>query len=621
MKLTIEQKVGQLMIIGWQSDNVDDIIELIKTYHFGNIILFTRNIKSAAKLKIMTEKIQEAAILYNGYPAIIALDQEGGSVRRIYDGLTYVPGPMALAAASSENPFAALQAGLIMGEELNYVGVNLNLAPIVDINSNPYNPVIGIRAFSDDPLKVSKLAMEFSMGLEENHVIPTYKHFIGHGNVSVDSHLDLPRIDTPLKDLYTNELVPYLNKGYQPAAIMTAHILYTALDDRFPATVSDKILRGLLRKELNFNGLIITDCFEMDAISRSFSLNEAGVFAIKATADIVMVSHTFGRQMTVRNGIIDAVKSGDITMEELDARVDNVLSFKEKFINKRVMSVDFKKNQQISEKISLDSVTLVSGYPFLIDQDTVVIGVTNYLSSAAEDPNIEKVDVALEIGKEFGILSKSIDNKNFNVNEIANFVKGKKVVLALTDSHLTLIQKVLYSQLLQVNNKVMLISMRTPYDVLGLESPNCHYAVYEYTKQSINALIKVLKGESAKGVLPVKLSIEGKTNEHQYKNKLIREVISIIEKDYAKNLSLDYVSNEVMISKEHLSRLFKKVTNRNFNEYLLMVRINHAMEHLRNSTLRIYEIGYICGFPNANYFTKRFKSVVGLTPQEYRDNI
>src|SRR5690554_1175642 len=618
--MTLEQKVGQLLIIGWQSDNVYDIVDLIKTYNFGNVILFTRNIKSAEHLKEMTKKIQEAAIKYNGVPAFIAIDQEGGNVRRVYNQVTKVPGHMAIGSASFTNSKAAYQIGKVIGEELKSLGVNFNMAPVADVNSNPFNPVIGIRAFSDDPHLVSKLASGYSKGLEEAKVLSSYKHFIGHGNVVVDSHLDLPHLDTPLEDLMNLELVPYLNKTYQPPAIMTAHILYSALDSRFPATISEKIINGFLRQKLGYKGLVVTDCFEMQAITRAFALSEAAIFSIKATVDLVTISHTFGRQLTARNAIIDAVKKGIITNEELEERLNKILEYKEKYTKQENVYVDFIKNQQIANEISLSSVALISGKPFEIDDETVVIGVTNYLSTIAEDANVENIDVAKRIGEEFNIKYRSIDNKNFNVNEISNFAKGKKVILALSDSHITLVQKVLYAQLIQKPEEVMLISLRTPFDTLQQEAPACHYATFEYTTQSIKSLIKVLKGNEAVGVSPV--NIFKTTTNGKYldiSNQLIRKALEYIDENFAKQINLEDVANELKISREHFSRLFKEHTNQNFIDYLLNTRINAAKKYLSTSTLRVYEIGHLVGFTEASYFGKKFRERVGITPQDYRN--
>jgi beta-N-acetylhexosaminidase len=411
MNLTLEQKIGQLMIIGWQSEKYQDIVELLEKYHFGNVILFTRNIKSFSQIKTAIEKIQEAALKYNGVPAFISVDQEGGNIRRIYEDITHIPGHMAIGAASNFDQNAAYKIGKIVGQELKHLGVNCNFAPVADVNSNQKNPIIGIRAFSDDPEVVSNLASEYAKGLDEHKVIATYKHFIGHGNVTIDSHLDLPHLNTSYQDLEKCELVPYMNPHFKPAAIMTAHILYNQIDDRFPATLSRKIIHETLREKMNFKGLVIGDCLEMDAISRAFALEEAGVFALKATVDLVLVSHTFGRQMKVRNGIIKAVKEGEISLQELDERVENVLRHKNIYAKTLTEeTVDFKKNAQIAKEISLNSVTLAHGEPFPLDENAVVIGVTNYLSSTAEDKNIENMDIAKIIGEEFNIPYRSIDN-------------------------------------------------------------------------------------------------------------------------------------------------------------------------------------------------------------------
>lgn len=618
--MTLEQKIGQLLVIGWQSDNVEDILDLIKTYHFGNVILFTRNIKSAEHLKEMTDKIQETAIKYNGVPAFIGIDQEGGNVRRVYNRVTKVPGHMAIGSASFTDKDASYKIGRIIGEELKSLGVNFNFAPVADVNSNPYNPVIGIRSFSDNPKLVSKLAMDYAKGLEEFNVLSSYKHFIGHGNVIVDSHLDLPHLDTDIDELRKVELIPYLNPNYKPPSIMTAHILYSKLDDRFPATISKKIIKEFLREELKYDGLVVTDCFEMDAITRAFSLSEAAIFAIKATVDLITISHTFGRQLTARNALINAVKKGIIKESELEERVNKVLSYKEKYAKPKELNVDFKQNQKIANEVSLNSVALISGKPFKIDNDTVVIGVTNYLSTIAEDANVEKIDVAKQIGKEFNIPYKSIDNKNFNVNEISSFAKDKKVVLALTDSHITLVQKVLYSQLVQRKEKLMLISMRTPYDVLKQDKPTCHYATFEYSTRSVKSLIKVLRNKNAVGKSPVNLySSKNSSNHLEINNQLVRKALEYVDENYSKQIKLVDVADELKVSREHLSRLIKKHTNDNFINYLIRARINAAKNYLATSTLRVYEIAHVVGFTEASYFTRKFKEINGLTPKEYRN--
>ena len=615
--MTLEQKIGQLMMIGWQNNKTEDIIELIKKYHFGNIILFTRNIKNTKHLKKMTQAIQAAALKYNGVPAFIAVDQEGGNVRRIYEGITSVPGHMAIGAASFRRPHAAAEVGKILGAELKNLGVNFLLAPIVDINTNPQNPIIAIRAFSDDPQLVASLAKQMSEAVKGENVIATYKHFIGHGDVQIDSHLDLPYINKSLDEIKNNELVPYTS-GYFPDAIMTAHILYKNIDDKFPASISYKIIYNLLREELNFHGLVISDCLEMEALSRAFSLEGASIFAVLASTDLLIVSHHLGRQLIARNALLEAVKTGKVGIDIIDRALNRILKYKEKYCLSGDVKCDFSGHQEIANAISLASITIASGKPFAIDDDTVVVGVTNYLHSPAEDAQVEVIDIARTIGETFNIPYYSIDNKKFNVGEVQAFAKSKKVILALSDSHLTLVQKVLYTNLIQSNNRIMLISLRTPYDVLAQIAPECHICIYEYTKSSVAALLKVLKGEPAMGKLPVRLDKSLKS--HNLKNYLMENILAYIEEYYNRPLTLTSVAEEFLISKGHLSRLFRTKLNMTFVNYLNLLRLRRVKHLLLTTSLRINEAANLCGYFDINYFIKVFKRNTGMTPSYFRNN-
>lgn len=615
--MTLEQKIGQLMMVGWQSTSSKEICDLIKKYHYGNVILFSRNIKSAEQLRKLTADIQEAAHKHNGAPALISVDQEGGSIRRIYTGVTSVPGHMAIGAASFSRPKVASEIGTIIGRELKSLGVNCVLAPVADVNTNPMNPIIGIRSFSDDPHLVSLLASQMSKAIQEEGVLSCYKHFIGHGDVHIDSHLDLPCIDASLEELKTKELLPYMG-SYLPDAIMTAHILYRKLDDRFPASISKKIIHDLLRKEFGFRGLVISDCLEMDALTRAYSLAGAVIFAVQATCDILTVSHSFGRQLIVRNSLLDAAKTDKAFLRSVEEAVERILAYKEKYCKEMRPEIDWEKNREVAEAASLASITIASGHPFPIDENTVAVGVTNYVSTIAEDKNVEDLDIAAILGAEFNIPHLSIDNKNFNVNEVQEFAKGKKVILALSDSHLTLVQRVLYSNLLQSGARVMLISLRTPYDVLGQPLPECHICIYEYTRQSVKALLKVLRGEKAEGKLPVKLGT--RPNQSELKNYLVERIVKYIEQNYAKPLTLESLAEEFYLSPGYLCRLFKQKVGINFLDYLNMVRISRAKHLLLTTNLRVYEVGNLCGFADMNYFTKAFKKATGVTPTYFRNH-
>ncbi|NLH54362.1 MAG: helix-turn-helix domain-containing protein [Acholeplasmataceae bacterium] len=399
---------------------------------------------------------------------------------------------------------------------------------------------------------------------------------------------------------------------------MTAHILYRKLDDRFPASIFKKVIHDLLRKELGFKGLVISDCLEMDALTRAYSLAGAVIFAVQASCDILTVSHSFGRQLIVRNSLLDAAKNDAAFLHSVDEAVERILKYKEKYCRKMKPEIDSEKNREIAEAASLASITIASGEPFRIDENTVAVGVTNYVSSIAEDKNVEDLDIAEILGEEFKIPHLSIDNKNFNVNDVQEFAKGKKVVLALSDSHLTLVQRVLYSNLLQSGARVMLISLRTPYDVLGQALPECHICIYEYTRQSVKALLKVLRGAKAEGKLPVKLGTS--PDQSELKNYLVERIVKFIKQNCAKPLTLDVLANEFYLSPGYLCRLFKQKVGINFIDYLNTVRIARAKHLLLTTNLRIYEVGNLCGYADLNYFTKVFKKATGVTPSYFRNN-
>lgn len=406
--------------------------------------------------------------------------------------------------------------------------------------------------------------------------------------------------------------------SYLPDEIMTAHILYRKLDDRFPASIFKKVIHDLLRKELGFKGLVISDCLEMDALTRAYSLARAVIFAVQASCDILTVSHSFGRQLIVRNSLLDAAKNDAAFLHSVDEAVERILKYKEKYCREMKPEIDSEKNREIAEAASLASITIASGEPFRIDENTVAVGVTNYVSSIAEDKNVEDLDIAEILGEEFKIPHLSIDNKNFNVNDVQEFAKGKKVVLALSDSHLTLVQRVLYSNLLQSGARVMLMSLRTPYDVLGQALPECHICIYEYTRQSVKALLKVLRGAKAEGKLPVKLGTS--PDQSELKNYLVERIVKFIEQNCAKPLTLDVLANEFYLSPGYLCRLFKQKVGINFIDYLNTVRIARAKHLLLTTNLRIYEVGNLCGYADLNYFTKVFKKATGVTPSYFRNN-
>jgi beta-N-acetylhexosaminidase len=325
-RMTLEDKVGQLMMVGFAGKAVDpSITELLRGYRVGGVCVFGRNIASAAQIGHLNDEVR--ALMSDSVPPFIAVDQEGGNVVRVSDGNLVLPGNMVLGAA--RQPELAYEAGLAQGEDLHRLGFNMNLAPVLDVNSNPQNPVIGIRAFGDDVALVSEMGARFVEGQQAAHIVTVAKHFPGHGAVDADSHKSLPIVRAPLLQV-RQQLKPFeaaMESGLD--GLMTAHIATPTLTgDELPATLSSRVLGGVLRDELHFKGLVITDELEMDAIDRRFGVGRAAVLAVVAGADMVLIPWRLEKKEEVWVALLEAARSGEISQGRLDEAVRRILHAK-----------------------------------------------------------------------------------------------------------------------------------------------------------------------------------------------------------------------------------------------------------------------------------------------------
>lgn len=334
--LTVDQQVGQLVAIGFAGTTPDDhVLELIRHRHVGNVILFARNIQSAAQVLELTTSLQRAA-RDAGHPAplLVMTDQEGGLVRRLGPDATVFPGSMALGAAGSED--LAREVAEATGRELAAQGITMNLAPVVDINSNPANPVIGVRAYGEDVGDVARLGAAAVRGYTAGGVIATLKHFPGHGDTAIDSHSALPVIAAARERLDRIELVPFARGISAGAAcVLTAHVALPEVEPAgaiLPASLSPTVVQGLLRGGLGFDGVAITDCLEMDAVAAGVGMARGAVQAIRAGNDIALVSHRADRQGAALDAILAAVAQREITSERLGEAVDRVLRLKRRHL-------------------------------------------------------------------------------------------------------------------------------------------------------------------------------------------------------------------------------------------------------------------------------------------------
>ena len=329
--MTLPHKIGQMLLFGWQTDT--QAAALIDDLHVGGVVLMGRNIQPPGQMKATIDDLQNRAKANGLPPLFVAVDQEGGRVQRLGPP-HYVKRAAAREIGQSSLELARAAAQEI-GAELRELGFNWDFAPVLDVDSNPQNPVIGDRSYGIDPEKVAALGVAAMRGFQEDAgVLACGKHFPGHGDTDTDSHFALPRITHDLAHLEAVELVPFqaaIAAGI--AAVMTSHILFPALDPTLPATLSPAILTGLLRQKLGFGGLIITDDLEMKGVADGWGAAEAAVLAVEAGADILLCCHKWETQKAIQAALLAAVVNGRIAEGRLDKSLARIAAAKARWIS------------------------------------------------------------------------------------------------------------------------------------------------------------------------------------------------------------------------------------------------------------------------------------------------
>ncbi|MCA1012764.1 beta-N-acetylhexosaminidase [Halobacillus halophilus] len=327
---SMEQKVSQTLYIGVQGLTLSNQEkEMISQNQVGGVILLGRNVESAPQLRDLVDSIRQANAT-NPTPLFLGIDEEGGRVSRIPDS-AIMNLPASKKIGDTIDTELARHTGRLLAEKVKAFGFNMNFAPVLDIVNNPSNQVIGDRSFGETPERVKNMGIPAMQAIQSERVIPVVKHFPGHGNTSVDSHYDLPVVEESIEELRDFEWVPFQTAVEQGAdAIMTAHILFPELDQQYPATLSKTIITGILREQLDFNGLVITDDMAMGAISNNYGTSEAAVLSIQAGADMVLLTDTSQFQ-NVKDSLIKAVRDGQIPESQLNTSVTRILQKKETY--------------------------------------------------------------------------------------------------------------------------------------------------------------------------------------------------------------------------------------------------------------------------------------------------
>ena len=334
-----------MMVCGWQGDTPAESLrvnrhaaELVDDLAVGGVILVGRNAGAPELLRSTIAELQERAAERGLPPLFVTIDQEGGEVSRLIPP-HFRTAPEARRIGDTGDPAQARAAARMMGEDLRELGINWDFAPVLDVNVNPRNPVIGDRSYGDDPELVAAMGAAAVRGFQEDAgIMACGKHFPGHGDTDVDSHMALPHIPHAMDRLDRVELAPFcaaISAGL--AGIMTSHIMFAALDPELPATLSPRILTGLLRRRMEFEGIIITDCLEMKGVADGWGEVDAAVLAVQAGADMVLCCHTWATQRAMRDGLAAAVEDGRIPQSRIDDAIQRIETAKARWVTRNAL--------------------------------------------------------------------------------------------------------------------------------------------------------------------------------------------------------------------------------------------------------------------------------------------
>ena len=479
---------------------------LLGEHQFGGIIVFDGNIIDLKQISAFLEMVSNAASESGSeVPYFFAIDQEGGRVSRLVGG-TRLAGNMALGAADDED--LAFESAEVMGTELSEVGFNLDFAPDMDVNDNPANPVIGVRSFSDDPEIVSRLGCSFMKGLQTHGVMAVAKHFPGHGNTVVDSHIGLPVVDKSLEELKKTELVPFEAASGVADMIMTAHIQFPQVEKEtyvsretgekvfLPATLSKTIITGLLREGMGYDGVVVTDDMCMGAIARHFDPLDAAALAINAGADIILMPVNLSEPEGFKaidnymDGIVNLVEKGIIPLGRIDESVGRILALKGKYGEAQKLSgkSDWMAHREFAWNAALRSVTILKNKGSLIplsNQKTIVV-----CPSASAVKAVENAVSLLDSRKRVDVIQ---DRSADEAYDVCIVISDSKAGVRVPDGF---------------TGKTIFVSSALPYDVASASDYDAVLACYGYDGgPGLSACICAIFGEGEPtGRLPVQIT-------------------------------------------------------------------------------------------------------------------
>lgn len=523
MNDALKMKIGQMIMLGIPGERVsEDFAKLCREYRIGNFCVSAENAVSLDILCDINSDIRKKTYENTGIYPFISIDQEGGWVSRFYEGAAFIQGNMSHAAAGF-NRERMEAVGSRLGRILRALGCNMNNAPVLDVNSNESCPVIGTRSFGDDPEMVAELGCGFMRGLNEAGVCAIVKHFPGHGNTRGDTHLITSRNCSDMATFRKNDLCPFKRAfGEECGALMTAHVTYDAFGNE-PATATKSIMTGLLRDELGFEGIAVTDSMSMNAMHHAYPNGEGAVRAIEAGCDMLLY---YPMNETVFlpaiNAIYAAVESGRISEERINLSYERIMRQKAKFnveasapdstLARSLTYNEKDVNDVLEEKLS--SVTCMKGREILSSLDKKKILCISPICDAlrgVEESRRRILSFADDLASSLDGATACVSSLDGMTDEVRQAIDGEYdiAVVGVFDATSFPSQIDIINALKEKGKIVVAVLLRSPYDYKFVNDCDAVITCYEYTTLAVSATVKAMKNNDYRGVLPIKSDIKG----------------------------------------------------------------------------------------------------------------
>ena len=510
MALTLRETIGQMMMVGFDGAAAPrHILNWLDSGQIGGVYLFARNIESPAQVKRLIESCRAAS----NHPILVGIDQEGGTVARLRKGFSESPGALALSA--SGKPQLAEDIAFMLGTEMAALGINWTFAPVADLVHNRENPTVGTRSLGSNPQLAGEFISAQVRGFQRAGVAATVKHFPGLGNTIIDTHVALARVSGALDYLYEQDLVPFRHAiDSDVACVMVTHVMFEAMDRHFPATLSKRVVTGLLREDLQYEGAVCSDCMEMKAITNGWGAGESAVMSILAGVDMPLFSHTRRRQSAAFEAVLRAAESGRIPISRIDESVARIHALKRRFVRGTRPPLDIincPEHRVLSQDAARAGTVLVRDsdvLPITADEGNVacIEFATEIVSDAVEAGSLGAFSRYLRqrlprlIGK---IVGSSVDA----ASAMAALGDPQILILATRNAHLSRKQLEAAQALIESHRKVILVCLRNPFDAGAMTDADAIICTNGDSAPSLKAAVDAICGDYVPtGKLTVSLS-------------------------------------------------------------------------------------------------------------------